>query len=85
MKNVIVVKDKWTYVLMLISICCFIWLIYDSVACFVLHTVDSTTYFERFLPVLLIGLLSFYLFVRLNSYSSLFNPDHPMHKDETKK
>lgn len=78
----IVVVEKWTYLLLVIPIGAIIKIIYDG---FMLLPDNLLEFIFTAFPTAIVGAIGFYLFVRMNSHSNFYNPDHPLPKDKKDK
>lgn len=70
----IVVKNKWTYLLLL--------LVPVALIKFIAFDFKSGSVIENAFVSFLIGFIGIYLFIKMNSHSNWLNPDHPKNKDE---
>lgn len=85
MKGWIVVENKFTYLFLApfpIGIVC---IIYDTYRYFGIGSMDLAVYGTHIFWAVIAMAIGFYFFVRWNSYSPLFNPDHPTPEDKKRR
>lgn len=73
----IVVTNKKTYVFLAVAVCSLLFLLGDAVFVFVMkQRLVADFIWDAFIS-LMIAFVSIWFFVRFNTYSHLYNPDHP--------
>ena len=78
----IIVTNKKTYLLLAIAACIILYLITAAISTFSLKTMLVADFLGELMVCVLIALICIYLFVRFNTYSHLYNPDHPKPGDK---
>lgn len=73
----IIVTNKKTYLLLAAAVCCLLFLIGDAVYTFALGKREVIPFVGDCFSCIMIAVVLIYFFVRFNTYSHLFNPDHP--------
>lgn len=76
-KSWIIVTNKKTYLFLAAALCCAAFLAGDAVYVFVLKQREIVDFAGDLIKCLVISLICIYFFVRFNTYSHLFNPEHP--------
>lgn len=77
----IIVVNKKTYLFLAGAVCCLLYLIWDVVM-IALSKKTGIDLLSDFLVCALISSVCIWFFVRFNSYSRWFNPDHPKPGDK---
>ncbi len=75
-------NDKKTYLLLAIAACIILYLVKAAISTFALKTMLMEDFLGELMVCVLIALSCIYLFVRFNTYSHLYNPDHPKPGDK---
>lgn len=71
------VTNKKTYLFLVLAVCCISFLIGDAVYVFAMKQREAASFVsDAFISVMLL-LMSVYFFVRFNTYSHIYNPEHP--------
>ena len=73
----IIVTNKKTYLFLAAVACCLLFLIGDAVYTFALNQRDAISFWGNAFTCVLISVICIYFFIRFNTYSHLFNPEHP--------
>lgn len=73
----IIVTDKKTYIFLFGILACIIFLIVDIINVFFLEAKNIIDFIADTFGCIIISTICVYLYVRSNSYSSFWNPDHP--------
>lgn len=79
-KGRIIVTNKKTCLFLLAALLCIIFLVGDAVYVFVLKRREIADFAADLFICLILSIICIYLFIRFNTYSPLFNPDHPKPK-----
>ena len=80
----IIVTNKKTYLLLVIAVCIALYLIKAAINIFALKTMLMADFLGELMLCVLIALICIYLFIRFNTYSHLYNPEHPKPGDMEK-
>lgn len=76
-KSWIIVTNKKTYLFLAAVLGCICFLIGDGIYVFGMGKREITSFFSDVFTCLMISIICIYFFVRFNTYSHIYNPDHP--------
>lgn len=80
----LIVTNKFTYLYLIIGIISIILVVVDMVRVFALGKTEFIDFPGDDMTFLVIAGVCIYLFVRFNTYSHFYNPDHPKPKYDRK-
>lgn len=73
----IIVTNKKTYLLLIAALLCFLYPLGEAIFIFGFKKGDVSDLIASFGICIIIAVIFIYLFIRANTYSHLFNPEHP--------
>lgn len=76
-KSWLVVTNKKTYLFLAVAVCSLLFLLGDAVFVFAMKQRMVADFVWDVFICLMISMISIWFFVRFNTYSHLYNPDHP--------
>lgn len=76
----LIVTNKMTYLYLIAGLICIILVVIDAVRVFALNKPELINFQGDEMTLLLISGICIYLFVRFNTYSFFYNPEHPKPK-----
>lgn len=76
-KRWIIVVDKKTYIFLVGIFACIVFLAVDGINVFLLKQKSVIDFIADAFGCIIISIICAYLYVRTNSYSAFWNPNHP--------
>lgn len=73
----LIVTNKWTYIWLVLAVCAILKIPF--------YDLQAESNYSGAVESLLFAVVCGYLFIRINTYSEFWNPDHPKPQSLTKK